>query len=647
MNSKRLVYHLQEIRHKEASMEPETSQFESSEMLATLLASTPLLEESWRMCSHANAAAQRSFAVNRVGTVAYVAFSGVQMVDCSEESCRSLVEVESGANKGIFTAFSGRRLDLEGDQKPIMLHSGLLQLFLSFYYTQDFQQKMLEILNESKSVVFTGYSIGGALASLSALWLLSVVRTTSPSLSVLCITYGSVMLGNESFSQAILQERWGGNFCHIVAHHDIVPRLLFAPSSPIVAQVRALFNFWQLSMISPHFMQQASQLSNENTAELFDKVLSCVEVSSRGGEDEERSPFWPFGTYLFCTDNGAICLDNTTAIVKLLYLTLATGSPNSSIEDHLKYEYYVGKVCWQYLQKKGFSEVYVSESSNEAGIALALQSSGLPSQEPVYGTAKNCLAMARQLGCRRNLNNAKMAVSLSKITPLRAQIEWYKAFCDGSDDQMGYYDSFKRRSASKRGNKVNMNRIRLGQFWDDVINMLENNQLTHDFHKLPKYVNASQFYKLLVEPLEIAEYYRTCMHKKNGHYMEHGRAKRFKIFDNWWRDIRAGDKESSPRSKFASLTQDTCFWAQVEEARDSVYHITSEMDLGRRSFLLDKIEKFEQYANGMIERKEVSIDVLAKYSSYNLFREEWKEVQLQVLPPRFAGISDGTGEEVV
>ncbi|KAK4410304.1 hypothetical protein Sango_0103400 [Sesamum angolense] len=36
--------------------------FESSEMLATFLASTPLLEESWRLCSHANAVAQRSFA---------------------------------------------------------------------------------------------------------------------------------------------------------------------------------------------------------------------------------------------------------------------------------------------------------------------------------------------------------------------------------------------------------------------------------------------------------------------------------------------------------------------------------------------------------------------------------------------------------
>lgn len=270
-------------------------------------------------------------------------------------------------------------------------------------------------------------------------------------------------------------------------------------------------------------------------------------------------------------------------------------------------------------------------------------------QEPVYGTARNCLAMARQLGCKRNLNNAKMAVSLAKISPLRAQIEWYKAFCDSSDDQLGYYDWFKRRSASKRGSKVNMNRIRLGQFWDELINMLETNQLTHDFHKQPKYVNASQFYKLLVEPLEIAEYYRTGMHKKKGHYIEHGREKRFKIFDKWWRDRKVGDEESNPRSKFASLTQDSCFWARVEEARDNIYHTIGEMDSGRRLFFLDKIEKFDQYARGMIERKEVSVDVLAKNSSYNLFKEEWKELKskLQLLPPRFLVSQDGRAQEIV
>lgn len=269
-------------------------------------------------------------------------------------------------------------------------------------------------------------------------------------------------------------------------------------------------------------------------------------------------------------------------------------------------------------------------------------------QEAVYGTAKECLAMARHSGCRRTIKNAKMAVSLYKVAPLRVQIEWYKTFCDDSDDQLGYYDSFKLRSTSIRGTKVNINRIKLGKFWDKVIDMLETNQLTHDFHELTKYVCASHSYKLLVEPLEIAEYYKTCMHKKKGHYIEHGRERRFKIFDKWWRDRKVGDEEGNPRSRFASLTQDSCFWARVEEARDCVHLITGEMDSGKQSFLSSKIEKFEQYAVRMIERKEVSVDVLAKYSSYNLFRDEWNEIKsrMQVLlPPRLPISQDRIAQE--
>ncbi|KAL3637869.1 Lipase-like pad4 [Castilleja foliolosa] len=133
-------------------MAPETSQFESSEMLATFLASTPLLEETWRLCSHANASAQRSFAVNVVGQVAYVAFSGVQAVAWNsgsdgDDKCGNLVELES-VGKGLFGTFT---CHIEG-KGAVMVHGGLLQLFFSFYETQEFQQQV-ETRNNSGSLI--------------------------------------------------------------------------------------------------------------------------------------------------------------------------------------------------------------------------------------------------------------------------------------------------------------------------------------------------------------------------------------------------------------------------------------------------------------------------------------------------------------
>ena len=250
--------------------------------------------------------------------------------------------------------------------------------------------------------------------------------------------------------------------------------------------------------------------------------------------------------------------------------------------------------------------------------------------------AKDCLKMARRIGRTPNLNSAGLAIGLSKITPFRAQIEWYKASCDKSDDQLGYYDSFKLRGASRRDFKVYMNIKKLGDFWDSVINMLENNQLPHDFHKRAKWVNASQFYKLLVEPLDIADYYRSGEHRSKGHYVKHGRPRRYEIFDKWWKEreaFRENENDNnnnnvsisssiSRRSKFASLTQDSCFWAKLEEAREWVEMVKSNSEPRRVMALRTNINKFEQYARGLVERKEVSVDVLAKNSSYMNWVEE-------------------------
>ncbi|CAA0839517.1 Lipase-like PAD4, partial [Striga hermonthica] len=477
----------------------------------------------------------------------------------------------------------------------IVLDDTIISLFMMVAsIPMAFSFRMQEVVNDCKSVVFTGHSVGGAVASLSALWLLSTLQS---NIHVLCVTFGSPMLGNQSLSRAVLHERWAGHFIHVVAQNDLVP---FAP--------------------------------------FMDELRSLLEEQLRGGG---AHGFWPFGSYMLCKGDGAICLDNGLAIVRLLYLMMVAKGSSTCVGDHLEYEAYVGRLCWHYLLKRPSADVSIFESTSQAGTELALRSSGLDFEEPIYGVAKNCLTMARQVGCSRNLNAAKMAVSLSKVTPLRAQIEWYKALCD---EHTGYYDSFKRRGASKRDFRVNLNRIRLAIFWDNLLSMLNSNQLTHDFHKLPKYVNASRFYTLLVEPLEIAEYYRTGTHKKKGHYMGHGREKRFKIFDRWWAERKVGDEENGPRSRFASLTQDSCFWARVEEARDYVCWVES----GRHLELLGEIWRFERYARGLVERKEVSVDVLAKNSSYRMFVEEWEVLRsrLKLVPASSLATQEAKVQEI-
>lgn len=254
--------------------------------------------------------------------------------------------------------------------------------------------------------------------------------------------------------------------------------------------------------------------------------------------------------------------------------------------------------------------------------------------------------MARRMGPSPTQNAASLAVTLSKVVPYRAEIEWYKAWCDQQSDQMGYYDLFKRRGSFKRDMKVNMNRHKLARFWNNVIDMLQRNELPRDFEVRAKWVNASHFYKLLVEPLDIAEYYGKELHRTKGHYIQHGRERRYEVFDRWWKDRMANVEENNERSKFASLTQDSCFWARVEEARDWLNSVRSENDTIKLVVLWDNIEKFEKYATELIENKEVSEDVLAKNSSYSIWVEDLTELRelkakVQMFPHQFTPFLDG------
>ncbi|KAL9356456.1 hypothetical protein Peur_049709 [Populus x canadensis] len=607
-------------------MDTETSSFETSEMLATFLASTPLLPDSWRLCNLANANSPQGFVAEQIGSIGYVAFSGIQSVSGSDPSFKNLVPLPDDGS-GMFYPLHRQT---EGEE-PVLVQGALLRIFENIYKDPSFQNQMQTLMQTSKSIIFTGHSVGGATASLAALWLLSYLQSNFLNPSVLCITFGSPLLGNETLSRAILREKWGGKFCHVVSKFDIMPRMLFVPMDPIAPLMKPLLHFWHMNMNSPPFGLLAVPLSDDSMAQILRHVFFHLGSLVETGEEAVTGGMYrPFGNYFFCSEDGAICVDNAASVVKMMYLLFEMVSPSSSIGDHLKYGDYVGKISLQFLEKRSFMQGELPESSYEAGVVLALQSTGISCKEQIAGTATNCLKAARRLGRTPNLNCANLAIKLSKINPYRAEIEWYKALCDRSDDQMGYYDSFKQRGASKRDFKVNLNRHKLAQFWDNVINLFESNQLPHDFHTQGKWVNASQSYKLLVEPLDIAEYYRTGMHRSKGHYIDHGRERRYRIFDRWWKE-RSVRGENYKRSKFASLTQDTCFWASVEEARDLLDGLRSTSDPSHLALLWQKIDGFASYANALVENKEVSIDVVAKNSSYSLWLKDYNELKSQMV----------------
>ncbi|KAK2436456.1 lipase PAD4 [Trifolium repens] len=177
-------------------------------------------------------------------------------------------------------------------------------------------------------------------------------------------------------------------------------------------------------MTSPKFGKLVVQVSDKEKSELFTAVMDYVDAATQNGEVSGSILFHPFGSYLFVTEEGALCIDSPVTIIKMMHLLLSTSSPSGSIEDHLKY-----------------------------GLELAIESSGIANQESSVIPAKECLKSARRMGPSPALNAASLALKLSKVVPYRAQIEWYKSWCDEQDNEMGYYDFFKTRGAVKRDMK--------------------------------------------------------------------------------------------------------------------------------------------------------------------------------------------------
>ena len=109
---------------------------------------------------------------------------------------------------------------IENEDYP-QVHSGFNQQFESV--KQRIQLKIDELLdindkhNKNKKVIFTGHSLGGALATLSSLYF----KITNPKLDISCITFGSPRVGDFKFVK--LYEKYIKESHRYVNDNDPVP----------------------------------------------------------------------------------------------------------------------------------------------------------------------------------------------------------------------------------------------------------------------------------------------------------------------------------------------------------------------------------------------------------------------------------------
>uniref|UniRef100_F6HV25 Senescence-associated carboxylesterase 101 n=1 Tax=Vitis vinifera TaxID=29760 RepID=F6HV25_VITVI len=426
-------------------------------------------------------------------------------------------------------------------------------------------RKTVELLTVIEGqLIITGHSLGGAVASLFTLCLLDE-NLLKPKCRPFCITFGSPLVGGFGLQHSI----WNSFFLHVVSNQDPVPGL-FLPSG----------------------RGRSTPTSSHS----------------------QTTGYKPFGTYLLCSELGCACFDNPDLILELLKVISSEVAGGLQDVDY-------GEILRNLKERaicKGLPQVGERFANPfSAGIIMELETIGFNQTKLLQHNIDIETVISAMEAEARNLtqkNKASDAKKLNEIKIDMTRLELYK-----KNSNMGYYDCFKNQG-SKRDIHVEQFRVNLTGYWEGMVAQIQRKPHKEGATFRTRWLYAGTVYRRMVEPLDIAAFYREgrkdYMNKRSAHY---------KLLQEWYEeDVKppSRDKLDSKKQKVSSiLTEDSCFWAHVEEAILSCELLKSEncnLEEGKSSW--DNLVKFEEYVMEQIDNYAVSPEIFLEKSSFMKWR---------------------------
>ncbi|KVH98741.1 Lipase, class 3, partial [Cynara cardunculus var. scolymus] len=415
-----------------------------------------------------------------------------------------------------------------------------------------------------------------------------------------CVTFGSPLVGDRIFTHALNRENWARFFLHFVGRHDIVPRITLAPFSSIRNEFHHILDF--LNPNSRNF-QKSSSLTSQDASAFFNKVLknassvashdACNLMGSTNSLLEiissfvELSPYRPSGTYIFCTGNGKMVhISNPNSVLQILFYSCQPDDESQVINTAKR------SLCMDYINELndsllGMQDVVYLDDKME----IPLSSNG-------YDAASINTALT-DLGLQKLENERMIDSNIPIIEKTQDLIAKYKQTCE--DRRIGYYDAFKMQKDSEDF-RENVRRLELAGKWDEIVEMLKRYELPDGFESRKDWIELGTKFRKLVEPLDIANYYRHSKDEDTGTYLrDGGRPKRYKFTQRW--------REHALRLKEGSSSE-TTFWAKVEQIRRKPFEETKE-----------QIVALEKEVHEWVQKNELEKDVFLEKST---FAEWWK-----------------------
>lgn len=433
-------------------------------------------------------------------------------------------------------------------------------------------------LSVDTPLIIAGHSLGGSIASLFTLWLLDNINKVPQKKNEIepprlphCITFGSYLLGDKRLQGAISERPgWNSCFLHVVGNEDPLPRHFFC-------------------------CHQAVQ-------------------------------YKPFGIFFLCSESGRTCVEDPEAVSELLR---STSSQTCNWKSRIEYYRHLMDHMKSGLLIRGSSQLGSSVTS--PGLVLQLEAFGIvvsQHQNIDIGTlGKHLEKLELDLERKRELDRRKAMEKSKKLNDIKkkmAHLEWYKKVC--ATRSIGYYDSYKNQSSTRDMDVTRLKKA-LTNYWKTIVGDVERMPQKQPARIRGAWLFAGMNYRRMVEPLDIAKYYKE---NPKGDYLRN-RSKHYILLEKWQLDESerppGSPNETKKRNVANLLTEDSCFWARVEKALLACELLRGDdTSTGERESSTEYLSDFEEYVMDQIDKYAVSPEIFFADCSFMRWWRQFQEI---------------------
>ncbi|KAL4601098.1 hypothetical protein ACB092_11G247800 [Castanea dentata] len=437
-------------------------------------------------------------------------------------------------------------------------------------------------MDNFKPLIITGNSLGGSVATLFTLSLLEKFNF-SKNKGPFCITFGSPLIGDENLQEAISKyAAWNSRFLHVVSDQDPIPRVLINGYQP-----SSTFLFY-------------SKLG----CSCFEDHQTILELltATNSGTPKDQDPnkvFESYGTFVKDLNRKVICKDTTDdeSLIDWTTTPFQAGIITQLVA--------IGLVQSQLLQQPQSADIIAKIERREKMVATLKEKAFDPT---------------------RGLNEKKV---------LMAYLEQYKKV--SKDERVGYYDRYKNGNDRSDIKLVEYMRG-LTCYWEEMVDQAEKRPQTVGASLRTRSLFGGTNYRRMIEPLDIADYYKAGKQD----YKNQGRSKHYIILEQLLK-VKEAEKPSSGPNELkkqnvaSSLTEDSCFWAHVEEALISCKLLSSgeSNDIEKET---NKLIEFENYVYGLMKNYAVSSEIFLPGSSFMTWWKEYRKIKGTFYRSRLTGL---------